>query len=83
MSGYSELRHSLFDLTLHLFDVDAHSVAIDRAMRLEVEETCECVAAHRLLVDRAFNRVNGVLVRFVPLLREVRIFPLPAIGRLA
>lgn len=69
------------NLTLYLFDVDAHSVAIDRTMRLEVEETCERVAANSLLVERAFNHINSVLVRLVPLLREVRIFPLPAISR--
>jgi len=71
------------NLTLYLFDVDAHSVAIDRTMRLEVEDTCERVASYRLLVHRAFNHVNSIFPRFVPLIREVRIFPLPAISRLA
>ena len=76
--SHSELRHSLLDLTLHLFDVDVQSIAIDRTMRLEVEDSCERVAADRLLVDSAFNRIDRILVGLIPLLREVWIFPLPA-----
>jgi hypothetical protein len=49
----------------------------------EVEDSGDSVAADSLLVDRAFNHVNRVLNRFIPLVREVRIFPLPAISSLA
>ena len=83
VSGYSELRHSFFNLTLHLFYIDAHSIAIDGTMRLELEDHTNAVAAQRLLIERALNHVNGVLVGLVPLLREVRIVPMPAISRLA
>jgi hypothetical protein len=75
LRGYSELRHSLFDFAVQLFDVDVQPIAIDGTVRLKVEDPRECVAAYRLLVDRAFNHVNRVLVRLVPLIREVRIFP--------
>src|SRR5215207_9755162 len=34
----SKLRHSLLDLALHLLDVDVQSIAIDRTVRLEVED---------------------------------------------
>jgi len=66
-----------------LFDVDVHPVAIDRTMRLEVEDTREGIAAHSLLVDRALNRINRFLVRLVPLLCEFGIFLSPAINRIA
>jgi len=76
--SHSELRHSLLDLTLHLFDVDVQSVAIDGAVGFEAEDSGDCVAADSLLVDRAFNHVHGVLNRFIPLICEFRIFPLPS-----
>src|SRR4026209_246922 len=49
--SHSKLRHSFFNLTLHLFDVDVQSIAIDRAVGFEVEDSRDCVAADRLLVD--------------------------------
>jgi len=42
---------------------------------VEVEDSREGVAANSLLVDRTFNNVNRILPRFIPLIREVRIFP--------
>jgi len=71
------------DLTLDLFDVDIKSVAIDGTVSLEVEDSGEGVAADSLLVDRAFNSINRILLRFVPLIGEFRIFPLPSISRLS
>lgn len=78
-----KLRHSLFDFAVQLFDIDVKSVAIDRTGGLEVEDTRECVAANSLLVDQAFNSVNGVLMRLVPRFSKLEIVPLPAISRLA
>src|SRR5687768_5178954 len=69
-----KLRESLFDFTSHLFDVDVQSVAIDRTMGLEVEDRRERVATNRLLVDRAFNLVHGILDCLFPKIRELRIF---------
>jgi hypothetical protein len=80
---YAELRHALFDLTLHLSYVYAHFIAIDWTVRLEVEDHADSVTAQRLLIERAFNYVNRILLRFIPLICEIRIVPLPAIGSLA
>jgi hypothetical protein len=79
----SKLRHSLFNLTLHLINVDVQSIAIDRTMCLEVEDRRDCVAGSSLLVDRAFNRIDRVVVRLFPLIREFRIVPMPSISSLA
>jgi hypothetical protein len=74
------LRDSLFDLAMHLFDVDVHSIAINRPMRLEVEAHSTSVAAQSLLIEHAFNGVNSVLMRLVPVRRRLAIILASAIS---
>ena len=78
----SKLRDPLFNFAAHLFDVDVQSVAIDRTVGLEVEDSRERVAANSLLVDRALNRVNRIVHRLIPETRKLKIVPVPAISSL-
>jgi len=66
-----------------MFDIDIQSVAIDRTVRLEVEDHANSVAAHGLLIERVFNNVNRILQRLIPLIGEFKIVPVPSISRLA
>ena len=68
---------------MQLLDVDVQPVAIDRTVGLEVKKRCECVAANSLLVDRAFNSVNGVLVGLIPQTRKLVIILSLAIRSIA
>jgi hypothetical protein len=79
----SRVREQIFDLTLHLFEVDVQFVAIDRTVGLEVEDHANSVAAQRLLIKHAFNRVNGLFVRVIPTRGELAILNPPAINRIA
>jgi len=52
-------------------------------VRLEVEDSRDCVAANSLLVDRAFNLVNRILDCLIPKIRKLPIPLSSAISRLA
>ena len=76
---FSKPRHSLLDFVVQLFDVEVQSIAILRAMRLEVEDHTNSVAAERLLIEHTFNSVNRILNRLIPTIRELEILLSPSI----
>ena len=66
---------------MHLFEVEVKSVAIDRTVRFQVEDHTNSVTAHGLLIQRAFNRLNRLLVCLIPPRGKLAIILSPAISR--
>ena len=67
---------------MQLFDIDVQPVATHWTFGLEVEDHANRVAGQYLLIKRAFNRINGLLVGVVPTRGKLAILDSPALDRL-